>query len=508
MNDLDFDIFDFELESSEIREGFEFNDNFNFYFYEDGSGSAEIPSTLSISSGYYSVCDSGIDVGDLEDNDIQQSMKIFPVDTDASIPQPTSSKPRQEPDWSLSRKAMYTAEDLLPTMPVDQWLVKVEDKDENAASVYKADVAAANTQQSITDTATPWPSSFSTSYSNSSNSLWFESDGEASFVAGDDSSVWATFSDSPTTAVSLDALAKMLVELYLGQTDALIDGAESSSQTSPTSSISSHTHGTANSSSITTPGSSAHNPPRKRPPPDDEEGSRRSKIPRTSDGWPTCTASRLLACPYSKFDPCRYSERNELEKNYRGCSSCFLKDIARLKQHLYRVHRRPEHHCPICFSSLDSKVVLDAHIVERSCQQQLCPFEEKMTQDQLMAIKRREMGRSRSDAWFDIYKILFPNSTLPLDPYVDSVHADTVQDFIAFFVREGRELLASEINQRMFGPASTTSGEQEFVDRVLADSINVLLQRLDARFRQPSSSDPSYRLNSDGDFNSENPFAC
>ena len=40
---------------------------------------------------------------------------------------------------------------------------------------------------------------------------------------------------------------------------------------------------------------------------------------------------RLLACPYSKYDICRYSEMNATEKCYRGCTSCYLIDISRLK---------------------------------------------------------------------------------------------------------------------------------------------------------------------------------
>jgi hypothetical protein len=39
----------------------------------------------------------------------------------------------------------------------------------------------------------------------------------------------------------------------------------------------------------------------------------------------------LLACPYWKYDPTRYSEANYQEKQYRGCSSVYLKDIARVK---------------------------------------------------------------------------------------------------------------------------------------------------------------------------------
>jgi hypothetical protein len=40
---------------------------------------------------------------------------------------------------------------------------------------------------------------------------------------------------------------------------------------------------------------------------------------------------RLLACPYQKHDPQRYSETNVAEMSYRGCASCYLPDISRLK---------------------------------------------------------------------------------------------------------------------------------------------------------------------------------
>ena len=40
---------------------------------------------------------------------------------------------------------------------------------------------------------------------------------------------------------------------------------------------------------------------------------------------------RVLACPYSKFDPQRYSTFNLREKPYRRCSSMYLINISRLK---------------------------------------------------------------------------------------------------------------------------------------------------------------------------------
>jgi hypothetical protein len=45
----------------------------------------------------------------------------------------------------------------------------------------------------------------------------------------------------------------------------------------------------------------------------------------------TTAIVRLLACPFCKYDPQRYSERNVTEKEYRGCSSCYLADINRMK---------------------------------------------------------------------------------------------------------------------------------------------------------------------------------
>lgn len=44
----------------------------------------------------------------------------------------------------------------------------------------------------------------------------------------------------------------------------------------------------------------------------------------------------LLACPFSKYDPLRYSEVNIAEREYRGCSTPCLTDISRLKYETLR----------------------------------------------------------------------------------------------------------------------------------------------------------------------------
>lgn len=52
---------------------------------------------------------------------------------------------------------------------------------------------------------------------------------------------------------------------------------------------------------------------------------------RTKNSGSSLLAGRLIACPYTRYDPIRYSERNMAEKHYRGCSSCFITDIPKLK---------------------------------------------------------------------------------------------------------------------------------------------------------------------------------
>jgi hypothetical protein len=67
---------------------------------------------------------------------------------------------------------------------------------------------------------------------------------------------------------------------------------------------------------------------------DEDEANKRSRKrrrSRESNSNEITPNMRLLACPYQKYDPGRYSERNIAEKEYRGCASCYLSDISRLK---------------------------------------------------------------------------------------------------------------------------------------------------------------------------------
>jgi len=124
-----------------------------------------------------------------------------------------------------------------------------------------------------------------------------------------------------------------------------------------------------------------------------------------SDG----SAGTLFVCPFSKYDPWRYSQHNTAGMNYRGCSSCFLKDISRVKQHLYRVHKRPDHYCEGCFEDFETQEMLDNHTRQRpACEVAEARFPEKMSRDQLYSIKRRRPARDSCETWFIILHDLVP----------------------------------------------------------------------------------------------------
>jgi hypothetical protein len=109
---------------------------------------------------------------------------------------------------------------------------------------------------------------------------------------------------------------------------------------------------------------------------------------------------KLFACPFAKFDPERYSQQNHEEQSYRKCSSKCLRNITRLKQHLYRVHKRPEWYCSNCYQKFIQRENLNKHNRERPpCDQNAARYEEKMTDDQYKAIKRRSTGSDPCETW-------------------------------------------------------------------------------------------------------------
>jgi hypothetical protein len=216
---------------------------------------------------------------------------------------------------------------------------------------------------------------------------------------------------------------------------------------------------------------------------DEEDGSYKKQCRSSPDKAAT---NRLFACPYYRFDINRYSERNIDEVCYRGCSSACLRDLSRLKQHLYRVHRRPDYYCGSCYDVFKTQDMLDAHTRARpACENSQPLFQEKMDKDQMNLIKRRNMGALPQSEWLNIYKILFPGAHPPPPSfaYADGNSSEAVEEFVAYFETEGPQMLSSLIHSHLEGRIFFADEMQNVLDEAFeygtSRLVSLLRPRLD-----------------------------
>ena len=215
-----------------------------------------------------------------------------------------------------------------------------------------------------------------------------------------------------------------------------------------------------------------------------EEGEDPDDVPSSDDDRKrrraTCEVddpeNKLFACPYAKYNPVRYSERNEVEASYRGCSSKLLRNISRVKQHLYRIHTRPAQYCPRCGREFDGQDLLEAHIRETTtCNVQELPFKEKMTTEQKDSVHKKTPGKHPCKAWFEIFRILFPDARKPSSPYAETGSPAAIQDFLAFFEERGPQRISAMIMQN-------ESSLERYIPSMLDVAVEIAVQDLVREF--------------------------
>src|ERR1700722_5906529 len=307
------------------------------------------------------------------------------------------------------------------------------------------------------------------------------SEGELSFVGSVDSDELAESWELGLDPAIRLIRAKLVGQLVSGYESGIAEHGQGSQHDGDDPSSSSQQSSDTNSSSGVATKSSATSLGKHPRPTDDasNEDNQRPVLKRKRKAAPAISLDgRLLACPYCKYDPTRNSERNQEEKDYRRCASSYLTTISRLKQHLYRVHKRPEHHCVSCFTVFVSKELLDSHTRQRpSCELRPPQFEEKMTFEQFTQIKRRAPAQDPSDTWFAIFKILFPDTALPHSPYVDSVSPEVIQDFLDYFYRQAQSRLSDLIRTELQGRMLMQGDQQRILDSALESAIAQLVSQ-------------------------------
>lgn len=317
-----------------------------------------------------------------------------------------------------------------------------------------------------------------------------DSEGERSFVyaSGDDDHYWSVRADEvPSLSTHLAGLAlKEFVKEYCRVRPV---------QSGGSSIISRPQQGQlepGSSSSTSLAAGTTSNYPCAKQPLDSQEGSEdsdgqedgRNAKKQCRSSSDRTTVKRLFACPYYRFDLDRYSERNAEELCYRGCASVCPRDISRLKQHLYRVHRRPDYYCGSCYRAFKAQAELDAHARQRPACEIVEPlFQEKMDKDQTNLIKRRNARALPHNEWFNIYKILFPDADQPpiSHAYADGNSSEVLQNFWASFEAEAPTMLSSLVRNHLRGRILVGEETQNVLDEAFEHAASRLVELLRPR---------------------------
>ncbi|KAJ8130717.1 hypothetical protein O1611_g2909 [Lasiodiplodia mahajangana] len=191
----------------------------------------------------------------------------------------------------------------------------------------------------------------------------------------------------------------------------------------------------------------------------------------------------LLACPFAKWKPL----------SYHSCHKYIMKDIRRVKQHLRRSHKRPLH-CPTCWENFKVEETFYAHIGGRSCLPQPKTELEGVTATQQEHLERKvDRKLSRSDQWYSIFLILFPDSPRPRSAYLESDLSAELLDFQKFMAKDGLDIVEQTVHEQI--PASLIPQTEELVtfsQALFQQAIPEILKKYEATRPHNSSPDSGY----------------
>ncbi|KAH7141608.1 hypothetical protein EDB81DRAFT_898808 [Dactylonectria macrodidyma] len=185
---------------------------------------------------------------------------------------------------------------------------------------------------------------------------------------------------------------------------------------------------------------------KKRPPSGDPPDGHDPKKSRADS--PSSEAKRL-ACPYFKHDPDKYWQ----------CSAFNPRSVADVRQHLKRSSNHPPQrpHCPRCNMIFDDSSTAptpstvqqqrDAHI--RECDDlEKGPEVPGLTQDLIHRIRHTTLTGSEREKWFALWDMIFPDTSRPRSPYVESVRSQVVD----MFQHEATAFLQSRNQEQAVAP--------------------------------------------------------
>ncbi|KAH8682543.1 hypothetical protein BX600DRAFT_448799 [Xylariales sp. PMI_506] len=142
----------------------------------------------------------------------------------------------------------------------------------------------------------------------------------------------------------------------------------------------------------------------------DEDDDGGSKKPKTVQ-----RLSERYACPFFKRDPVNWSGRG-------ACTGPGWSSIARLKEHIYRVHRLPKYQCPRCYLECQDSSELQNHQrAANPCRVVTAKRFDGIDDVQYERLRKKKSGNDQAawKKWEEIYRIIFPSANVIPSPYYD-----------------------------------------------------------------------------------------
>jgi hypothetical protein len=127
-------------------------------------------------------------------------------------------------------------------------------------------------------------------------------------------------------------------------------------------------------------------------------------------GLPDCLPRRRLKCPFYQQHPDKY--------NKAACRGLGFVDMAKLKDHIKRVHTQPLR-CSRCWIEIESDEAYSRHLQQESiCKKAPEPLEDRIRPQLLKRLDFKKApysnARNVEEKWRILFKVLFPsNGTIP-----------------------------------------------------------------------------------------------
>ncbi|KUJ14489.1 uncharacterized protein LY89DRAFT_784427 [Mollisia scopiformis] len=194
-------------------------------------------------------------------------------------------------------------------------------------------------------------------------------------------------------------------------------------------------------------------------------------------------------CPYYCKDPEKY---NLQVRKYRSCGSKGLTNIARLKEHLYRVHRVLQ--CSRCVTKFQKYEELNLHTCPGNMHQLFSSSElniDGITEEVICRLNKKTMScRLSKESWVDIWMTLFPGEDVPKNYFVRELKEcrsllGPLEKYEDYLRRELPAVFRSTLE-------ATKNAPMSIPDRDIADILRDCQEQVFVQYQMDRSSRPPH----------------